>query len=82
MKILKDINDYQQNEVILMKKYKHIIDNSEEGMIIIKQNKQIDYFNDTFIKYFLKLIVNENEIKQSLNVKNQINELKKSKIMG
>lgn len=82
MKILKDINDYQQNEVILMKKYKHIIDNSEEGMIIIKQNQQIDYFNDTFIKYFLKLIVNENEIKQSLNVKNQINELKKSKIMG
>jgi c-di-AMP phosphodiesterase-like protein len=65
-KILYDINDYQINENKLMKKYKHIIDNSEEGMIIIKQNEQVDYYNETFIKYFQNSIVKENQINESL----------------
>ena len=35
-----------------MKKYKHIIDNSDEGMIIITPDGKIDYFNEVFFKYF------------------------------
>ena len=39
----------QSNEVNLLKKYKDIIDNSDEGKIIINNDGKVDYFNVTFI---------------------------------
>ena len=51
-KISKEIINFQTNEVKFMQKYKHIIDNSEEGLIIITPENKVDYFNETFFRFF------------------------------
>ena len=46
------INIEQQNHIEDLEKFKEMIDNSEEGIIIINNNNIITYANDTFLNMF------------------------------
>ena len=40
-----------------MRRYKHIIDNSDEGLIIVSSDNKIDYFNEAFFRMFGSKII-------------------------
>lgn len=65
-----------------MKKYKHIIDNSEEGLLILNADKRVDYFNKTFFKHFKHMILKGSQISSKLNIENQIIDKKYQKVMA
>jgi hypothetical protein len=53
-----------------MKKYKHIIDNSEEGLLILNAEKRVDYFNETFFKHFEHMILKGSQVSFKLSIEN------------
>ena len=55
-----------------MQKYKHIIDNSEEGLIIIAPDNKVDYFNETFFRFFKLQLMSCEKLQVELDINNQI----------